>query len=561
MTNGLRSRLDERPVAGQLVTGENRAVTRSAELAGHSPEGLQRATPTLLEDGSWLLQGEHFSPSAFRSTTIRGCRECLHDDRQRAGLLGMAIRGAWLLEHYLLCSTHGRPLETLWQVGYRWARHDSTARLLELCDDLSDATTFPTRRAPTEFEDWLHQRLNGTGQAGSWLDTMELGAVCEFCLALGQTAMAADHRDPPRNRDPSAAYDLGFSLAREGEAALEAALTALQEARAPGDGVQRVFGAAYDLLSRDPLPEGLRGFHQVMRRHVAATWPLGPGDEILGEPVLERRLHSIADAARLLGRSPEVIRAAVADAGLLEDASARKADEWCVFRAGENVLDRFDTGSSVAKFCEVLSLEADLFEELRDAGLFGAVGRESELTLKTGHALVDRLLLGAEPMGRRGKGWCTVPVAAQRLQVRPAEVVAMILDGRLERIGRHGGAPGFASVLVNLSGVVEDAISAEVFAFSQGLTTAELLSLLRRGGSPATVSQREKGRKDRIMLSGADAAAFHARFISFRSLGVALRLEWDVLEARLEDLGIAPAPDCRRIYLREEVRGLLEEAS
>lgn len=297
-----------------------------------------------------------------------------------------------------------------------------------------------------------------------------------------------------------------------------------------------------------------------MRRHVAATWSLRPGDEILGEPVLERRLHSIADAARLLGQSPEVIRAAVADAGLLEDASARKTDEWCVFRAGEGVLDRFDTGSSVAKFCEVLSLEADLFEELRGAGLLGAVGGEGKLTLRTGHGLVDRLLLGAEPMGRPGKGWCTVPVAAQPLQVRPAEVVAMILDGRLERIGRHGGAGGFSSILVNLSGVFEEAISAEVFAFSQGLATAELLSLLRRGGSPASISPREKGRKDRIMLSRADAAAFHARFISFRSLGVALRLEWDVLEARLERLGIVPAPDCRRIYLREDVRGLLEEA-
>ena len=171
-------------------------------------------------------------------------------------------------------------------------------------------------------------------------------------------------------------------------------------------------------------------------------------------------------------------------------------------------------------------------------------------------------------MGRAGKGWCTVPVAAQRLQVRPAEVVAVILDGRLERIGRRGGASGFASILVNLSEVVEDAISAEVFAFSQGLATAELLSHLRRGGSPATVSQpasqpasqRETGRKDRIMLSRADAAAFHARFISFRSLGVALRLEWDVLGARLEDLGIAPAPDCRRIYLREDVKGLLGAA-
>ena len=111
---------------------------------------------------------------------------------------------------------------------------------------------------------------------------------------------------------------------------------------------------------------------------------------------------------------------------------------------------------------------------------------------------------------------------------------------------------------MNISGLDGSAVSAEIFALSQGLTFSEMLSFFRQGHSPAEIAKRETGRKDRIMLTPKQVAGFHENFVSFRRLALAQRLSWNALDQRLEGFGIAPLDGCARIYRKSETGPLLQ---
>lgn len=112
-------------------------------------------------------------------------------------------------------------------------------------------------------------------------------------------------------------------------------------------------------------------------------------------------------------------------------------------------------------------------------------------------------------------------------------------DGRLSRIGKYLRRSGIASVLVNL-GQDGGAISLDRFANSQGSRIAELSAFVRRNGLPCHQARGPHG-GPHVRMTVTDPQAFHDRFMSFRSLGVRARLDWDTLRQRLEARRIVPA--------------------
>ena len=196
------------------------------------------------------------------------------------------LRGHWSLPFMTICLEHRRSLMTLWTVQDKLDRDDVVERLAEL--DLS-AVTPPASRESSGFEFWLQGRLEGKAEPGQWIDQFDLHAVAQFCFELGRAAIATDLR-----RSPAIPEDLhwwpaaiGYRLCAGGKADLCAALVGLQHLMGdPGEGPRKIFGDLYDLLARDPCPEELLPFRSILQRHILETWPLAPGDEVLGEPVL-----------------------------------------------------------------------------------------------------------------------------------------------------------------------------------------------------------------------------------------------------------------------------------
>ena len=547
----------------KLLTGRETALMRLAEISGADFDALRHSTPRELHKGQWWFRNEPFSAEAFRSTLIRGCRTCLNEDVLGEPGQGF-IRGIWMLDPLRTCPRHGVPLEPLWS-RYdrldRLERHDAALRLTEYFQGNAGSSSARMSTSATIYDRWVQGRLSQEKQHSNWLDQFGLQAAAAFCAALGRLIEGRERgRRPAWTPAAPDHADLGFRLARAGEGAIRGFLVEHQEAWSPGNGQKRVFGGLHSLLAGDAVPESLRPFRQLLRDHVSTTWPLGPGDELLGEPVFERRHFSVGAMARLLRVEATALRDKL---GLdLSEFSRRKPDDWALFDAGkaQSVLSDLTARLTDGQFCECLSLSPDLFQDLAGCGILDEARCENGggWDVIAGQGIVERLLLGAQQVGRLAPEWMPLEQAAVHVGCSPAQIVERIRDGRLPWVGRHLKRSGFASILVNVSGHDGGEISAEMFALSQGLTFNEMLSFFRKGHSPAKIAKRETGRKDRIMLTPMQVAGFHENFVSFRRLALAHGLSWDALDQRLEGFGIAPVDGCLRIYRKSETGPLLQ---
>ncbi len=191
---------------------------------------------------------------------------------------------------------------------------------------------------------------------------------------------------------------VGYFLCVEGEATLRGALTDLQHLMGgPDEGPRKIFGGLYDLLVADPCPVELQPFRAILQQHIRETWPFAPGDEVLGEPVLQRTLCSVRETACLLQRPDTEVITTLEAAGL--EIPSRLPITWRIYDqdAAKGVLEQLNHGLTAAAFCKALSVASWVFAEMRDSGLLIEVahGRWDPLAAQR---LIDDLLVGAAPV-------------------------------------------------------------------------------------------------------------------------------------------------------------------
>ncbi|MBJ2150560.1 hypothetical protein [Paracoccus sp. IB05] len=417
-----------------------------------------------------------------------------------------------------ICLDHKRPLVALWTTQDRLDRHDVAERLADL--DLS-AIARPQARDPSGFELWFQGRLEGKSEPGQWLDQFDLHAAAQFCFELGRAAIATKLRRSTAIREdlhwwPAA---IGFRLCAGGDADLCAALVGLQHLMGhSGEGPRKIFGGLYDVLARDPCPEEMRPFRSILQRHILETWPLAPGDEVLGEPVLHPGRMGVRAVAHLLQIPETEVIAAIG-----EDRSC--PPEWrLIGRAEAKAL--FPQSLAEPEFCKALSLSTRQFKQMRDEGLLQPV-EGGFWDVWAAQDLIDDLLHGAEPISFVLHDWCSLTEASDRLQMTFPEIIDDIRSGRIARVGKYLQRSGFASILINLGHLEQEgeAISIETFAFSLGLRPGELMTFVRRDSVSCQQLRGARGNAQ-VRMSAADRQAFHERFISFRALGGAAGLGW-----------------------------------
>jgi hypothetical protein len=91
---------------------------------------------------------------------------------------------------------------------------------------------------------------------------------------------------------------MGFEVASEGRAAIFAALLNLNQLAEPRQGPKAVFPILYDRISHDYADDpDFAPFRDILAEHLLKTWSMGPGNEMMGERVTERHLHSICSAS------------------------------------------------------------------------------------------------------------------------------------------------------------------------------------------------------------------------------------------------------------------------
>ena len=185
-----------------------------------------------------------------------------------------------------------------------------------------------------------------------------------------------------------------------------------------------------------------------------STWPLGPGDELLGEPVKVRRLHSVRTAAQATGMDQRRLRKPLAAAGIVRDAEHGLPDAWEVFDAtsAAPILESMTELITAKDMAASINATRSQFNLLVEDGVLvpdlDAADVKAVWQPAQGQRFLDSILTGAQQLRQAQHGWEHLSKAAQRLKIRPVEIIEAIRDGRITRVGNRMEWEGFAAVHV-----------------------------------------------------------------------------------------------------------------
>ncbi|TNE67059.1 MAG: hypothetical protein EP336_08675 [Rhodobacteraceae bacterium] len=361
---------------------------------------------------------------------------------------------------------------------------------------------------------------------------------------------------------------MGFDIARHGEQAIRGQLQKLNQIAEPRLGPKAVFPLLYERLSHDHAGDtDFEPYRSLLAQHLLESWPLRPGDNLLGSPVKKRKLHSVRTASEETGVDIRRLRKML-EASKMIDPSL--PDNWAVFdaEAARPLLASLGTFMSAKEFYEALHIGRSQFTLLVEDGVLqpSLEGTDTKHVWnpRDGQAFVDRLLAGAETIQQAQHGWETIAKCAQRLKLRPAEIIHGIWDGCIQRVARNVQFDGYASVHVYHGEVaqvlvqdVASAMSLELFAKTVGLGNPVYLNRLVRNGHVSTTELRNPRTKAmQRYIAPQDAKGFHERFVTLRILSKRKGSSWQSMSSRLRASGVTPFSsgnvDYGNIYLRHE---------
>ena len=541
-----------------VIDGHPAALQKLADLSGCNSDDLLAWSPHYVAARSYIFRGEPFHARGIRHTIVRGCPACLREDVAASDLpphLSMAIKGDWLPKHYTYCHLHGRSLVALWKESDLTRRLDTAERFKEIAPVILSGELDGEAREATDFDEYVHGRLiNGPGDG--WLDQYRLYASCVFCDLFGRALIRLEFPETWVGEGSRwALYQKGYEVANKGEAAIIAALNDFKcGIGAPWDGPKKKYGVLYDRLSYDLTGDDYAPFRAIMRDHVLETWALGPGDELMGEPVLSRRKHSVLSAAHDVGMDARLMRKLLADAGIIGTESD---DRWDVFDAdlAAPFLNSLNRHVSALDLQNELSLSRSQFELLRKDGYLpptlSSTDHKPLWDIAQARSFLSGLLRGAETVQQARVQWVDLAKASQRLKIRPGQIIALISEGRLTRIGKFASLQDYASILVHFEELenvlnLPDApgMTIEAFARSIGLKPPQAGRLIKKGHTPATMARNPKTRAQQYYMQEQDIAAFKERFVSLRELALLQGQNWQSLSGALRANNVSPfSPD------------------
>jgi hypothetical protein len=219
----------------------------------------------------------------------------------------------------------------------------------------------------------------------------------------------------------TAAHDVGFDVARQGEVSIRAAFNALA-ARADGqnDEPKKAFGKLYSDLSQAHVDKlEFAPFRKLLRDCIIGIWPVAADEDVLGITQKERPLHSIRSAAHETGIGAGLLEQFLVYAGAISADDKRPA-----------ARKTFDAKAYQEFIAEIPTLVGSLEMQQRIGATQHQLASLAEdkvlrpridiLTRKAPWQVADGMALIAELQGmassiqRKDKRWETIQMARRR---------------------------------------------------------------------------------------------------------------------------------------------------
>jgi len=215
----------------KLRAGDPQSLERIAELAGADISMVKHNAIIKESQRSYRLRGCHIHQGMVRGDRYACCPECIREDLEagsrREPWQTVHLRLSWALKAVRTCVQHGVALHFLETGHLKYDHRDFVTALCEEADRGDLSAWAKVRHLPTEFENYVVDRLSGK-EAGIWLDQMELSAAVRSCEIIGTVARYGGQlaiRDL-EEADRSNCAQTGFEILVGGEASLHAFFSA-----------------------------------------------------------------------------------------------------------------------------------------------------------------------------------------------------------------------------------------------------------------------------------------------------------------------------------------------
>ena len=560
---------------------DDAALDRLAVLGGlenSAIEAMVSWTGRPIGDVRMMFRGEVFVSRAVRNPVMRGCPVCLREDAGAASgdpLNVMAMRGDWLLRETSLCCRHHHPLVPLWRNNKPSQRFDIASNLRPLVDGLMKGEFDQPGREPSPYDLWLDQRLE-TGADETGLARYDLYAATTICGLLG-AELLRDEMNVDEEGARAKAQAAGFAVLDQGEEALRCTFRSMVERTTGSQSAPaQAFGKLYRSFVWGLLrEEGFDPFRQILRECILETWPFAEGQDVLGEPVAERRLHTLRTASIETGLRPALIKAFLVDAGALPENDdrppARRTFDAVRYA---DLLAELPTLVGPKKMRAAIGATLGQLKALREDGILLPRTERPEVKrpwrISDGLALLDELTaLSVVLLQGEDAAWEPIQKAVVRRRLRVGAIIGAVREGAL-RLARDPEVFGYRSFLVEKAAidqickdvVLPPGMTAAAFGRSIGMRDKGcFLALIAAGHTPAgTVPHAGTGKPVPFVTPG-DIAAFRRRFVTSSMMEREFGLHRQTCLARLRAAGVTPfSPDGQDygfLYERQDVEKVL----
>ena len=551
-----------------IANGQPEALNRLEELARLTPGSLASFAFQLLPRSKYNLRGETLPKNAVRRERILYCPLCIEEDIARSSLPPIVAahdRAIWKIWHIHTCHIHNIELIECGHAA-NLTRGDFASAIESSLPHLQELGAAAQRHPASSLEVYIVDRLTHR-QKTHWIDHLDLYTLIKFSELAG-ALQTKGHDVAARTlseRDWQAAGAVGFDVLAQGPPGVEEFVTRMwasyPKVKIANQGAQAVLGILYQWLRRQT--EGQRPLRELIYRHIGNTRPVGPGDEVLGIQVTERKIHSLHTASRQYDVHPKRLRKLLTLSGVLTAQHAPRTDHSCLFDATVNapLLERIANSMSLKDAETYLGAGRVYAQLFYDHGFIKPFISGDEEGIGS-HAFakedlddfLSRLRHGAVAVKHFKPPVYPIASACRRANRSAAEVVAAILDGRLKWRGIRRGAKGFAAILVNLNEVrtlladpMPDALPPSHVHKILVTSAPAVADLVREGFFKPIIVKNPHNRCPTRAIPRDQIEKFNEKYVSLYALARAAGRHPRLLKYELRDQGVKPAFDQKRV--------------
>lgn len=584
---GLKRFLEDQGISiYDLMSSQETAMARLAQIGDENIDVLLRNALIPISKIDLSIRGFTVFRHFANRQDIRVCPCCLLDDmRSGHGDPRWFWRGRliWTLRTTRVCPVHHCGIVTIGSVKSRANYYDVTpflqdGRLEGLARDTIQRTATP------KLQDWVIERIDG-GSRGQWLCGQALDQAVRACEMLGVVKVFGPMPNLRnfRDEDWERAGEVGFEIAIEGESAIRDALTEIARYSTKGqNGPQAVYGRLYQWLEFAKTERDRGPIKGLLRDHIIDTMPIGAGEVIFGEPVARRRVHSVLSLSEASGLHPKRLRKAVFALGLADHALQGASANLITLdaEAGEDLVRRLIDTITQKELPQYLNCSLRQAATLIRAGILqplitrdpsyqiGAKAFSKAELDEFIRSLLDR----ASPANVADVNFENLSKAVSRAMTDTATVVRLIQGDKLRRIQRLTSDRGLASIRLDpeeIRRVLYPDWEQRDLGISEAAKLLRMqekvvIELIRSGfGEPFLPNRRTEPSRQRqcVWIRQDDIEAFKNEYVSLPNLGREKGVHFSKVLLMLEEAGIEPVGDWRRIgvriYSRPDVCGVL----